>query len=62
MPVAANNSIPIRHTAELIQCHWCSVRNQKPRRCWLLEISGEEGLRDKRWFRESGEQALLQHR
>ncbi|MNV66560.1 hypothetical protein D3C71_1593180 [compost metagenome] len=27
-PVTANNSIPSRQSAELIQCHWCSVLSQ----------------------------------
>src|SRR5690606_18943894 len=44
MPVTANRSMPTRHTAELIQCHWCSVRSQKPRRCWR-DRSGIEAVR-----------------
>ena len=28
MPVTENSSIPTRHTAALIQCHWCRVRSQ----------------------------------
>src|SRR5690606_30579110 len=44
MPVTANSSMPTRHSAELIQCHWCSVRSQKPRRCWRPR-SGVEAVR-----------------
>jgi hypothetical protein len=29
MPVTANNSMPARHKAELIQCHWRKVPSQK---------------------------------
>src|SRR5690606_37988772 len=32
MPVTENSSMPTRQAAELIQCHWCRVRSQKPRR------------------------------
>jgi hypothetical protein len=42
MPVKANNNMPTRHTAELIQCHWCRVRNQKPRLAALRLLEGEE--------------------
>src|SRR5690606_8739999 len=52
MPVTANRSMPTRHTAELIQCHWCSVRSQKPRRCWRdragIEAAGGVMLRASR--------------
>src|SRR5690606_30190588 len=44
MPVAVNSSMPTRHTAELIQCHWCSVRNQKPRLRWAVTGSLRVGV------------------
>ena len=45
IPVMENSSMPIRQTAELIQCHWCNVRSQKPRRCcWRAgEAGGDNG-------------------
>ena len=48
IPVIANNSMPIRQTAELIQCHWCNVRSQKPRRCCgrAGEAEGDNGFLD----------------